>query len=52
MKGNLTVPFSALFKDTLLTHGLEWAFGYYVQRNKMALQEFRLWCRVAYGLGA
>ena len=43
MKGSLTVPFSELFRDTVATHGIGWAYGYYVSKHGMPNWEFRFW---------
>lgn len=43
MKGSLSVPFSSLFSDTLRTHGVVWAWNYYVRKHKMPQWEFNFW---------
>lgn len=43
MHGSIEITFLELFRDTFETHGEDWCFGYYVQRNKMELWEFNFW---------
>lgn len=45
MSGTPAVPFSDLFRDTVLAHGVAWAWSYYSRRG-MPQWEFRHWCRV------
>lgn len=42
-QGTIGVPFSELFKDTLATHGEQFAFTFYVRKNGMSLNEFYFW---------
>lgn len=49
-QGTITVPFSSLIVDTILTHGIAWAWRYYGKRHGMARWEFRLWAKLAYGM--
>lgn len=42
MQGCLTVPFSALFADTVRCHGMYWAYFYY-RKHGMADWEFQFW---------
>lgn len=46
MKGSITVPFSELFRDTISTHGVVWAFQYYVRKHGMSEWEFMFWRKV------
>ena len=43
MKGSLTIPFSELFRDTISTHGVVWAWLYYVRKHGMSEWEFNFW---------
>ena len=43
MKGSNTVHFSALFADTVCTHGVVWAEQYYVRKHGMPKWEFGIW---------
>lgn len=43
MAGNQEVRFSELFRDTVETHGIEWAYGYYVCKHGMQYWEFLFW---------
>lgn len=47
MHGNINIPFTELFIDTIGEHGMEWASKYY-RRNGMSLREFRMWCRIVF----
>jgi len=52
MQGNQQITFSALFLDTVETHGLVWAHSYYTKKG-MSEAEFKLWVRVwCYMIGA
>lgn len=42
MKGTNPIRFSDLFRDTVETHGIEWARTYYTRRG-MAAWEFDFW---------
>ena len=42
-QGSVAVPFSALFADTLATHGYEFTFEFYVHKNGMHHNEFCFW---------
>ena len=44
MRGTPTVPFSALFADTVQTHGVPWAWGHY-SKHGMTQREFRIWLK-------
>lgn len=44
MKGSVSLPFSALFADTVREHGLIWAAQYYAKRG-MQCWEFLFWMR-------
>lgn len=43
MQGKGNIRFSDLFKDTAETHGIEFAYNYYVRKHNMAYWEFRFW---------
>jgi hypothetical protein len=45
MRGSLTVPFSALFIDTVCTHGAAWAFKHYTRKG-MSREEFGFWLSI------
>jgi hypothetical protein len=42
MQGNNTVPFDQMVKDTVKTHGLKWAFDYYVRKNGLPPRQFQI----------
>lgn len=44
MRGSTRIPFSELFKDTVLTHGIAWAAKHYAKRG-MQVWEFMHWVR-------
>lgn len=44
MKGSQNIRFAELFRDTLHTHGFEWALSYYKKRGMQAW-EFVFWLR-------
>ena len=43
MHGSLEITFLELFLDTFETHGREFCYAYYVQKNGMELWEFNFW---------
>lgn len=45
MNGSGSIRFSELFADTAATHGIEFAYQYYVIRRGMAYWEFRFWAK-------
>lgn len=45
MRGTPTVPFSELFKDTVLRFGVCFAYAHYVCKHGMAEWEFDFWER-------
>jgi hypothetical protein len=47
MAGNLTIHFSELFRDTINKHGRDFAYNYYIIKNKMSINEFAHWLTVA-----
>jgi hypothetical protein len=42
MMGSKDVPFDQLVKDTIKTHGLKWAFDYYVKKNGLSPRQFQI----------
>ncbi len=42
MQGSIELPFSVLFKDTVDTHGTDWAKKHYM-KNGMPEWEFQFW---------
>lgn len=44
MHGSPALPFSALFADTVSTHGAAWAHAHYTRRG-MPAWEFAFWMR-------
>lgn len=44
MRGSIQVPFSVLFRDTVLTHGADWADMHYLKRG-MSATELAFWHR-------
>lgn len=49
MSGSGDVRFSELFADTVKTHGVVWAFRYYVGKHNMTVWEFSFWFRTYSG---
>jgi len=45
MSGTPTIPFSALFADTITKHGRSFGFDHYVCRKRMPVWEFQFWLR-------
>jgi hypothetical protein len=48
MRGTPAIPFTSLIRDTIATHGLEWAVRYYYKR--LPMREARLFLRSAMGV--
>ncbi len=46
MKGSPTIPFSELVQDTIKTHGLKWAFDFYVKKHGLPTREFRIFAGI------
>lgn len=46
MRGNSTILFTNLVRDTISTHGLAWAVRYYAKR--MPAWELRFFMKLAY----
>lgn len=44
MRGSVRIPFSELFADTVLTHGVVWAAKHYA-KGGMQVWEFMHWLR-------
>lgn len=45
MKGSIQVTFAELFRDTVETHGLEFAREYYCTKHGMSAWEFGFWAQ-------
>ena len=45
MRGSGSIRFSELFRDTVETHGVSWAFQYYCRKHGMQPWEFAFWCK-------
>jgi hypothetical protein len=43
MHGSGNIRFSELFKATVRTHGVSWAWDYYVGKHRMSTWEFMFW---------
>ena len=50
MNGKGQIRFSELFADTVNTHGLRFAWAYYVTKHGMQPWEFRFWLGSSVGL--
>jgi len=42
MQGSGDLPFDQMVKDTINTHGLKWAFDYYVRKNGLPPRQFQI----------
>lgn len=47
MKGSQNIRFAELFRDTVQTHGLQWAISYY-KKHGMEAWELVFWLRACY----
>ncbi len=47
MTGAGDVRFSELFADTVIQHGIFWAWSYYVLKRGMPEWEFRFWANTS-----
>lgn len=46
MSGSVVFPFSDMVKDTIDTHGYDWAYHYYVFQNDLPVWQFRIFAGV------
>lgn len=46
LSGSVVFPFSEMVRDTIDTHGYDWAFEYYCIQNGLAMWEFNIFAGI------